>query len=393
VARVLCAWELGAGLGHVQALLSVARALAREGHEPVCAFRNVVEGSALWRDLPFPVLQAPIWHDRPFPGGGFASYADVLAYHGFADADELSALVQAWQRLLDLVRPDLIVCDHSPTVCLAAWGRLPVIRLGTGFSVPPTGEAFFPVCDPTATPLVPQERVLEVVREVQRRRGGPVPDTLCEAWREAVPFVRTFPGLDPYRTLRPETAHGPLGSPPAHPLPAADGPLARRYFGYLAADFPGVHTLLDGLARSGLTGSVYLRGAAPPVRDQLRQLGVTVHEAPVALAPALAGVGLLVHHGGIGTTEQALAVGRPQLLLPRHPEQLLTALAVNALGCGAFLYGQHPQEHLAPLLRWLTEDRRPGQAASEQAHAVQARYATGSLPALLGLCRRALSDH
>ena len=89
MAKVLCAWELGGGLGHVQSLLSVARALAEQGHEPVCAFQNVIDGSTLWRDLPFPVLQAPVWHNRAFPGGGFASFADILAYHGYAEADDL----------------------------------------------------------------------------------------------------------------------------------------------------------------------------------------------------------------------------------------------------------------------------------------------------------------
>jgi UDP:flavonoid glycosyltransferase YjiC (YdhE family) len=382
----LCAWELGGGLGHVQALLSVARALAREGHEPVCAFRNVVEGSGLWRDLPFPVLQSPVWHDRPFPGGS-ASFADILACHGYTDPDDLAAVVQAWQRLLDLVRPDLIVCDHSPTVCLTAWRRVPVIRLGTGFSVPPAGEPFFPVFDPSTTPLVPQERVLEVVRQVQRRRGGPVPDTLCEVWREAVPFIRTFAELDPYRAAHPREAFGPLEPlPPARPLPPVP-----RYFAYLAADFPGVQGVLDALAGAGLAGSVYLRGAGPAVREQLRRPGLTVHDRPVPVAEALAGASLLVHHGGIGTTEQALAVGRPQLVLPRHPEQVLTALAVNALGGAAFLSGRHPLEHLFPLLRWLEEDPRAAAAAQARARAVQERYAGGSLPALVELCRRCLA--
>ena len=66
-----------------------------------------------------------MWPTRPRAGSGSflaASFADVLAVHGFATADELHPMVQGWQGLLDLARPALVVCDHSPTLCLAALG-------------------------------------------------------------------------------------------------------------------------------------------------------------------------------------------------------------------------------------------------------------------------------
>ena len=34
---------------------------------------------------------------------------------------------------------------------------------------------------------------------------------------------------------------------------------------------------------------------------------------------------LLIHHGGVGTCETLLGLGRPQLILPRHVEQRLNA--------------------------------------------------------------------
>ena len=96
----------------------------------------------------------------------------------------------------------------------------------------------------------------------------------------------------------------------------------------------------------------------------------------------------MIHHGGIGTTELALAVGRPQLLLPRYPEQVLTALAVNALGGSAFLSGRHPPDHLSPLLEWLTQNPAAARQAGDYAQALHQEFAAGSLPALVDLCRR-----
>jgi UDP:flavonoid glycosyltransferase YjiC (YdhE family) len=43
---------------------------------------------------------------------------------------------------------------------------------------------------------------------------------------------------------------------------------------------------------------------------------------------------VVIHHGGINTTEAVLAVGRPQLFVPRHVEQLLNAQMAMAMGTG-----------------------------------------------------------
>src|SRR5262245_16937485 len=174
VATVLLAWELGDGLSHVWPLRVVARGLAAEGHQPVFAVRNLADTGPLFADEPFPVLQAPVWHPRRWrPSRPFvaASFADVLAINGYDHADNLLPRVLAWQRLLDLVRPRLVVSEYSPTLCLAAHGTLPQVLIGSWFPLPPSDGASFPPLTPGQEPVLPQEQVLAVVQEVQRRRG------------------------------------------------------------------------------------------------------------------------------------------------------------------------------------------------------------------------------
>lgn len=48
-----------------------------------------------------------------------------------------------------------------------------------------------------------------------------------------------------------------------------------------------------------------------------------------------------VHHGGIGTTAQALAAGVPQLLMPLAHDQFDNAMRVRRLGAGDFLLPRH----------------------------------------------------
>ena len=87
---VLLGWELGDGLGHVTKLLEIAHELAAHGHSPVLALKDFVVARPLLRDVPFPILQAPIWWQPVPPSFRASSYADILALKGFADADGLA---------------------------------------------------------------------------------------------------------------------------------------------------------------------------------------------------------------------------------------------------------------------------------------------------------------
>lgn len=63
--------------------------------------------------------------------------ADILAWNDLGDAAVTAALLSRWDRLLDALRPDLAVCEFAPLLRIACWQRLPTLRLGTGWSVPP----------------------------------------------------------------------------------------------------------------------------------------------------------------------------------------------------------------------------------------------------------------
>lgn len=64
-----------------------------------------------------------------------------------------------------------------------------------------------------------------------------------------------------------------------------------------------------------------------------------------------------VHHGGIGTTAQALAAGIPQLVMPLSHDQPDNAARVKALGAGLVLPAkEYKAEKIATLLHTVLED-------------------------------------
>jgi UDP:flavonoid glycosyltransferase YjiC (YdhE family) len=98
---------------------------------------------------------------------------------------------------------------------------------------------------------------------------------------------------------------------------------------------------------------------------------------------------VIVYHGGIGFAQQALALGRPQLLVPEHLEQLLNAQLVDRLGVGLFLLGDHDQSEnsVARALKTLMTDPHLTRQAQTRAEIVRANGPWNSLALIVERCR------
>src|SRR4051794_25778652 len=118
---VLFTWELGGGLGHVMRVAPLANGLAGRGHRVYAALREMRGAGGAFASA-VRLLPASYRAGLPAVLQPTRSFADVLADVGFAEPRLLAAHVAAWRTLYDLVRPDLIVFDHSPTALLAARG-------------------------------------------------------------------------------------------------------------------------------------------------------------------------------------------------------------------------------------------------------------------------------
>jgi UDP:flavonoid glycosyltransferase YjiC (YdhE family) len=382
MSTVLLGWELGEGLGHVAPLLAVAHELAARGHAPVLAVKDFAVAQPLLRDVPFPVLRAPTWWEPAPASFRASSFADILAIRGFADADGLALLVNAWQALIDLTKAELVISEFAPSPCLAAYGVVPTVVMGSGFAVPPAHGHEFPRLGPRFGTVRSSDQILEVVHTVQRRRGRPAPATLPALMAGSARFVGTIAELDAYKDTRQGDLVEPM-RPLAPPLPAA---AAGSFFAYLNAAQPGVELVLTQLAAAGFHGAAYLRHGSPRVFERARAAGVTIHQNPPPLGEALAGAAVVIHHGGINTAEAALAAGRPQVLLPSHLEHTLTARALESLGVGKSLTGPYQAGELGSSLREVSGPGDCSRRAEAFAHEISARNYRGCLTAMIECC-------
>jgi UDP:flavonoid glycosyltransferase YjiC (YdhE family) len=343
MAHIHLTWELGGGLGHAGRLKPLAQALMAGGHRVSLSLRDLVHTHALLADLHAPKLQAPVWlHRAEGMPPTQASLAEILLTCGYLDARAVRGLVGGWRDMLQLLKPDLLVCDYAPTAVLAARSLgLRCASVGIGFYMPPQHRALPSLRDWEAIPAQrlagAEARVLATANSVLAAHGAAPFTHASDLLLGDVPLLCTWPELDHYDrnelpagqrwfgpSFLPQTGEAPL-------WPAGHGP---KVFAYLKSDHPDHAALLRALADQGCRTLCYLPevagGKPPPVVSPL------IHYAagPVSLGDAFSDCALCVCHGGEATLVQALLAGVPVLLLPMQAEQFLISRRVASTGAG-----------------------------------------------------------
>ena len=209
--KILIGYEWGLGMGHLARMLPIARALSNRNHQVVFFLYNPSECAKIIASEPLPILPVMGMSARiPELGNPprHNSYSDVVASISGYYPDNLFTMTLSWETIFDIYKPDLIVCDHSPTCCLAAFGRFPVVLMGDGFTLPPAHESVFPVTRGDS-PIIDPDRLLENMRIVQKMHGHKIPQAITEPFRTAARLFCTLPELDHYPLMRRDTVVGP----------------------------------------------------------------------------------------------------------------------------------------------------------------------------------------
>ena len=86
--------------------------------------------------------QGPGWPLKSDPGYGAhsltsATYGDIFAQMFLDVEGELDERLRVWRKIIDDERPDLIIADYAPGLGLAAFGTVPLIAIGNGYTLPP----------------------------------------------------------------------------------------------------------------------------------------------------------------------------------------------------------------------------------------------------------------
>jgi hypothetical protein len=279
------------------------------------------------------------------------SLTHVLARQCFSSVAELEMYLRAWQAIFDLVQPDLVLYEHSPTALIASHGRhFKKVLVGSGFAIPPLPEPGAPFAPFSTTPdsgpvraglLADDALVLALVNRAMARLGlSPLHD-LAQMYRQAdAKLLMSWPALDHFGERPGQRYLGaePLGQQPAAVWPDGPGP---KVFAYLQA-MPSLDALLSSLRAAGVCALLFVRGLPQDLRQKYSGDNLRFLDGLVDLAGVAAQADWVINHANHSTVAVFMHAGLPQLLIPQQQEQLLLALRLAAHGGAVLAYQDQP---------------------------------------------------
>ncbi len=369
MARVLIGWELGANTGHIVKLAGIADELAARGHETIFAVQQIGTAPA-----GAPVWQAPLWptqlatlsrRAQATP----ATMGDILAILGLDDGEAMRGLIAGWDNILAATRPDAVAAEFAPGLMMAARGRVPVLALGSGFSLPPPDLPIF--ASLTGQPAIYSEaRLLNGLNAALMANGRAPLDRLTAIFAADHELVAAFRETDPYRRWRRSTH----GAPSVMPAPATSDGKGGELFVYMNGLTKWSNAFWQGLADSGLSIRVHDPRLGDADARVLEGAGLIVERRPVPFDLIVRRSRLVLSHGGLGLASSCLLAGVPTMYVPFDIEKRMVAASVADLGLGVRLdYEMVQAARLAALLRETFADAAIGERARAAAPGFRAR--------------------
>ena len=352
MARLLFIWEQGSNLGHLSLLKMPISVALEMGHEVFLAARELQDVKSVLGDMPIAYLQAPVQRSENAALAAdptqFLSYTHLLSKQVFPADDALEVLLRAWKTLFSLVRPVAVMFEHSPTALLAARShQFQKILVGGGFTVPPIPAnredpfAPFPntprTLESKAALLNDDAALLSRLNRVLAKMGDSPLNKLHDLYGKAEQtLLMTWPELDPFG---PRGGQRYLGIESIHvdrvPVwPAGEGP---RVFGYLQM-FPALEQLVKDLLATPVRALLVVRNAPPAVVQACAVTRVQITTEILDMRRVVQEADWVISHGNHSTVATVCAAGVPQLLIPRHQEQLFQSLKLVQQGCAAMVF-------------------------------------------------------
>lgn len=352
--RVIFAWELGGGAGHLWRLLPVAEALRARAVRVLFAVSDMVSATRLIGGRGFDFVQAP----KPAPSSVAISrlmnYADILTLSGFDTPVNLAGLVNGWLGLFRIFGADCLLADHAPSALVAAKTvTLPTVVVGGGFAVPPAThpsptfrihESVHP-----GRLLAADERVLSSINAVLDASEKPRIQRVADLFAGAQILVSGYPEMDHYGPRQGVRYIGSLGVQTEGENPRWPNLPGPKVFAYLHTE-ESVRALVSALKQAG-RGPAIIVWPEIGTREVVGQ-GERVHITanPVRLDDAMRDADLVVTEATSGTMAFALKHRKRMILLPRTAEQFLLAHRVAKEGLARWVDSETAPYGLAELL-------------------------------------------
>lgn len=399
MSTILYTYEFGAGLGHLNRLIAVAKRLRGANRHvfavPDMRLAEPIIRRAFESSNDVEIQQGIFWPSPSSPSAREVpthTFADVIRLFGFHRTE---ALFDASRRSLDLLKrlnPDLVVSDFAPTLRIASFGRVPTVVVGNGYTVPPGGQ-LLPVMRPwrkeiPAISRMHESLLLAGVNMVRSKLAGSAVDYFADLFQGEQTYICTLAEFDPYQNKRTKPPVWPFNIPRMPEPLAFDLRDGANIFCYLQHGHPAVGPLIAAFNELNCSSEIYVQGVDPANVVRRCSPKVKVHTSPADFSSVLPRASLLVHHAGLGTAYAGLAAGVPQVVFPLNLEHAITSQGLKQFNVALPLKASPPPDatNLRNVLEQALTDHVCQSAALRAATELQSRRDDDPLQQVIAAC-------
>ncbi|MBL7002516.1 MAG: hypothetical protein ISR69_00645 [Gammaproteobacteria bacterium] len=350
--HIVLAWELGSNYGHLSKMLTLTRPFISKGYKVSFILRDLSHVQQLGVPDNINIYQSPFISGKQSAQYAPTNYSDILLGVGYSDLNKFVGALRGWITLFELLKPDLLICDHSPTALLAAKANgCKVVNFGTGFELVDLHEPFASLRlwekVPQSSLVAADQSLLIKINKALKLNQKKGYSNLKSAFTVDQSYLCTLPELDPYIGRKNTPYWGPLmemGSGVTPVWPKQDG---FKVFVYVRPDIKIMLHLIKAMMSLNLSVLIHCIGGYTPKIDGIQNLeNIHICEKPLNMSEIVKQADLILCHGGHGTVANALLAGIPLLLFPTQQEQKNTAVRLTNLGVALELKGQESQQQL-----------------------------------------------
>jgi len=339
MAKILFTWELGGGLGHLLPIRQLCDHLSN--HEVYFAARDLQFTQAIFAGSDVKVLVAPAIQYTPQDAiANPGCFSQILFNCGFGEKETLHSLVNSWRNYYDLIQPDLVVFDHSPTALLASRDQsFKKVNMGTGFFCPPLQQPLAPFFTDSITAeernefIEIESKVLAIANTVLSDSHIEPLNALSDLYRDVdKTLLMTWPEFDHFPQGRNDEYLGVRstgkGKKPQWPkLPG------KRIYAYLRP-FDYLESILKSIRASNQPAIVYSNAINQDLLKKYQSDNIYFESELLDLQQVAEQSDFAITYASHDTCAQLMLAGCPVLMIPLQKEQhILTTQAVKTGAC------------------------------------------------------------
>ena len=369
------AWEIGGGRGHIVRLGAAAEALNRIGVACQSAvlihteYAHEIAGKVgRIRNAPLPRALWTHRDERKLPLA--STYGEWLGDCGLFAADNILQQLEAWRRIFDEDKPDLVVCNQAPYAILAAKSLgIATAVIGNWYSAPPIHlHAYPPLPYREHVPYWNEAQMVDAINAAMAAFGGPYLKYLPQVYDCDALLCSSLDILDVYDGQRIVARIPPI----TQPIHESGGGPHDEVFVYYSLDERFDPVMLTAIMSLPVPVRAFIPGCDPGIAEALRSRGVMMETAPVPAGDLVRRTRVFAHAAPHGLVSLCLRAGIPFVAAPRLYEPNVNARRCADEGVAVAVL---PAERTVPKIRNAILELYESTAYHQRARALAERLA------------------